>query len=173
MRSAGSSCECRLLLLWGTGSRHMGFSSCHTWAQSSWRMGLATPWHVESSNPRGQTYVPFIGRWILIYLATREAPLSFPIVVIGLCFSLVKVGRFVSLSSQRARFLFFCCFSFSISFLCHRWSRAGLATCLPSFKLCGCEAQPTEDSERALGTVWEKGRQDLFAAVTFQRLTVK
>lgn len=51
--------------------------------------------------------------------------------------------------------------------------RAGLATCLPSSTLCGCEAQPTEDSERALGTVWEKGRQDLYAAVTFQRLTVK
>ena len=113
----GSSCECRLLLLWSTGSRHMGFSSCHTWAQSSWRMGLATPWHVESSNTRDQTYVPCIGRWTLIYLATREAPLSFPIVVIGLWFSLVKVGRFVSLSFQRARFLFFCCFSFTISLI--------------------------------------------------------
>ena len=35
---------------------------------------LAAPRHVESSQTRDQTHVPGIGRWILIYSATREVP---------------------------------------------------------------------------------------------------
>ena len=38
-----------LLLLQSMGSRHAGFSSCGTRAQSLWVAGLAAPWHVGSS----------------------------------------------------------------------------------------------------------------------------
>ena len=35
-------------------------------------MGLVAPWHVESSQTRGRTYVPCIGRQILNHWTTRE-----------------------------------------------------------------------------------------------------
>ena len=66
-----------LLLLWSTGSRRTGFSSCGTraqqlWlmgsraqAQKLWRTGLVAPWHVGSSQTRARTRVPCIGRQIL------------------------------------------------------------------------------------------------------------
>ena len=75
-----------LLLLWSTGSRHAGFSSCGMWAQQLqfagsraqaqqlWRMGLVAPQHVGSFRTRAQTHVPCIGRWILNHCATREVP---------------------------------------------------------------------------------------------------
>ena len=56
------------------------------------------------------------GRGVLTPRATRK-PLSLLTGATGLCFPLVKVGRFVSLSFQRARFVIFCCFSFSISLI--------------------------------------------------------
>ena len=74
-----------LLLLWSTGSRHVGFSSCGTqaqllWlagsraqAQQLWPMGLVAPWHVGSSRTRAQTRVSCIGRQSLNHCATREA----------------------------------------------------------------------------------------------------
>ena len=62
-----------LLLLWSTGSRHAGFSSCGTWAQQSWRTGLVAPRHVGSSQARARTRVPCIGRQILNHCTTREA----------------------------------------------------------------------------------------------------
>ena len=68
-----------LLLLWSMGSRHMGFSSCSTWAQQlrhvgSRTCGLVAPRHVGSSQTRARTRVPCIGRQILNHCATREAP---------------------------------------------------------------------------------------------------
>ena len=75
-----------LLLLWSTGSRHVGFSSCGTraqqlWlkdpraqAQQLWHMGLVAPRHVGSSPTRAQTRVPCIGRQIVNHCATREDP---------------------------------------------------------------------------------------------------
>ena len=62
-----------LLLLWSTGSRCAGFSSCGTWAQQLWCMGLVAPRHVGSSRIRARTHVPCISRRILNYCATREA----------------------------------------------------------------------------------------------------
>ena len=74
------------LLLWSTGSRRTGFSSCGTWTQQLWavgsraqaqqmlRTGFLAPWHVGSSRARAQTCVPCIGRQILNHCATREAP---------------------------------------------------------------------------------------------------
>ena len=77
------------LLLWSTGSRHAGFSSCGscgTWAQQLrlvgsraqaqqlWCTGLVALWHVGSSWTRARTRVPCIGRQILNHCATREAP---------------------------------------------------------------------------------------------------
>ena len=71
-----------LLLLWSTGSRHTGFSSCSTraqqlWltgsraeAQQLWHTGLVVPQHVGSSRTRAQTRVPCIGRRILNHCAT-------------------------------------------------------------------------------------------------------
>ena len=74
-----------LLLLWSTGSRRTGFSSCgmraqQLWltgsraqAQQLWRTGLVAPQHVGSSRTRHPTRVPCIGRRTLNYCATREA----------------------------------------------------------------------------------------------------
>ena len=75
-----------LLLLWSTGSRHVGFSCCgmqaqQLWlvgsraqAQQLWLTGLVAPWHVGSSWTRARTCVPCIGRRILNHCATREVP---------------------------------------------------------------------------------------------------
>ena len=74
-----------LLLLWSSGFRHVGFSSCVTWAQQLWLMGsrvqaqqlwhtgLVAPWQVGSSQTRAQTRVPCIGKQILNHCAPREA----------------------------------------------------------------------------------------------------
>ena len=40
-------------------------------------MGLVALWHVESSQSRNQTHVPYSGRQILYYWTIREVPLSF------------------------------------------------------------------------------------------------
>ena len=84
LRCAGFSL--RWLLLWSTGSRRMGFSSCGTWAQQPWLTGSRAQaqqlWrtssvalrHVGSSRTRARTRVPCIGRRILNHCATREAP---------------------------------------------------------------------------------------------------
>ena len=73
------------ILLWNTGSRHAGFSSCGTraqqlWptgsrtqAQQLWRTGLVAPRHVGSLWTRDRTCVPCIVRRILNHCATREA----------------------------------------------------------------------------------------------------
>ena len=68
-----------LVLLWSTGSRHAGFSSCGSRAQAQqlWRMSLAALWHVGSSQTRARTRVPCIGRWILNHCTTREVLLLF------------------------------------------------------------------------------------------------
>ena len=66
-----------LLSLRSTGSRCAGFSSCSTWAQQLWRMGLVTPRHVGSSRTRDRTCVPCIGRRILNHCTTREVPTLF------------------------------------------------------------------------------------------------
>ena len=83
LRCAGFSLW-RLLLLQSTGSRHVGFSSCGTWAQQLrltgsraqaqqlWHMGLVAPGHVGSSGTRARTRLPCIGRRILNHCATRE-----------------------------------------------------------------------------------------------------
>ena len=58
-----------LLLLWGTCSRCVGFSSCDIWA-------LICSRHMESSWTRNRTQVLCIGRWIPSHCATREVPYS-------------------------------------------------------------------------------------------------
>ena len=63
-----------LLLLWSTGSRRVGFSSCGTWAQQLWLAGLVAPKHMGSSWTRARTHVLCIGRWILNHCAIREVP---------------------------------------------------------------------------------------------------
>ena len=85
LRCADFSPQCPLLL-WSTGSRGAGFSSCDTraqelWlassraqAQQLWCTGLVAPWHVGSSQARAQTHVPCTGRQIPNHYATREAP---------------------------------------------------------------------------------------------------
>ena len=66
-----------LLLLRSTGSWCAGFSSCGTWAQFLWRMGLVAPQHLGSSRTRARIRVPCIGRQILNHCATREALFCF------------------------------------------------------------------------------------------------
>ena len=78
LRCAGFSLQW-LLLLWSTGSRHVGFSSCVSWAlertlSSGGVWGLVAPQHVGSSQTRDRTRVPCIGRRILMQCATREVP---------------------------------------------------------------------------------------------------
>ena len=92
LRCAGFSLRW-LLLLWSTGSRRMGFSSCGTWAQQLWLTGSraqaqqlwrtspAAPRHVGSSRTRARTRVPCIGRRIPNHCATREAQRILIIVV--------------------------------------------------------------------------------------------
>ena len=75
-----------LLLLWSTGSRCVGFSSCgmraqQLWlagsrvqAQQLWCTGLVALWHVGSSRTRDRTCVPCIGRWIPNHCTTTEVP---------------------------------------------------------------------------------------------------
>ena len=86
VRAFSNCIEWGLLLLWSTGSRLMGFSSCgmqaqQLWltgsraqAQQLWHMGLVALWHVGSSWTRVGTCVPCIGRQILNHGATREVP---------------------------------------------------------------------------------------------------
>ena len=62
-----------LLLLWSTGSRSTGFSSCGMRAQQLWHTGLVALQHVGPSWTRAQTHVSYIGRRILHHCATREA----------------------------------------------------------------------------------------------------
>ena len=71
-----------LLLLQSTGSRHLGFSSCSTWAQYLWWKGLVAPWHVGSSQTRNSTHVPSIGGWFL----TTGPPRSLCLTIFGVQF---------------------------------------------------------------------------------------
>ena len=57
-----------LHLLWYTGSKAYGLRSCDE------MRGLVALQHVESSQIRDQTYVPFFVGWILIHWITREVP---------------------------------------------------------------------------------------------------
>ena len=45
----------------------MGSSSCNSWA-------LVVPQHVESSQTRDKTHVPYIGKQILIHCTMSEVP---------------------------------------------------------------------------------------------------
>ena len=81
------------LLLWSMGSRHVGFSSCGTWAQQLWLvdsrvqaqqlwcMGFVAPRRVGSPWTRAQICVPCIGRQILNHCTTREAQSSWKILL--------------------------------------------------------------------------------------------
>ena len=66
----GTSCGAQAL-------GRVGFSSCYTWAQQLWPMGLIALRHVGSSWARDRTCVPCIARWILNHWTTREAPIIF------------------------------------------------------------------------------------------------
>ena len=96
----------RWLLLWSTGSRRTGFSTCGTWAQlwlpssrvqakQLWHTGLVAQLHVGSS--RTGDWIPFscTGRQILYHWATREA------LSCVLHFSLVKGHYKVCVIKQR------------------------------------------------------------------------
>ena len=79
-RCSGFSC----FVAWALGC--VGFSSWGLWAQylgnqalehrlSSWQYtGSAAPWHMGSSQNRDQTCVSCIGKQVLYYWATTEAP---------------------------------------------------------------------------------------------------
>ena len=44
--------------------------------QELWHTDLVGPWHVESTGPRDWTYIPSIGKYILIYCTMREVLLQ-------------------------------------------------------------------------------------------------
>ena len=86
----GFSLQC-LLLLQSTGSSHVGFSSCSTWAQELWCTGLVALQHVGSSWTRARTCVPCTGRRILNHCTTREVP---PKITFNSKFSLTQITSF-------------------------------------------------------------------------------
>ena len=55
---------------WALG--HVGFSSCHTWTQQLWLMGLVALWHMEFPQTRDGTWDPCIVRQILNHQTTRK-----------------------------------------------------------------------------------------------------
>ena len=99
------------LLLWSTGSRHVGFSSCGTWAQQLWIAGstaqaqqlwctgLVALQHVGSSRTKARTRVLGIGRQILNHCATREVPAA-PLLLCVVCYSREAGARLIFFSLQ-------------------------------------------------------------------------
>ena len=85
LRCVGCSLQW-LLLLWSTGSRHVGFSSCGTQAQQLWCTGLVAPRHVGSSHTRVEPVSPALaggflttappGKSSIIYSYTKENSLT-------------------------------------------------------------------------------------------------
>ena len=71
LRCSGFSLQW-LLSLQNSGSRYTGFSSCSTWAQQVWHIGLVALQHAVSSQTRDRTHVPYIGRRTLIHCTTRQ-----------------------------------------------------------------------------------------------------
>lgn len=74
------------------GFRRCGLPGSGARAQYVWCTGLAAPWHEGSSQIRDQTCAPCIGKPILYYCATREAPLRGFLMVIK---TLPVIGRWV------------------------------------------------------------------------------
>ena len=68
------------LLRWGAQAIRVQASVVAALRFSNCCMGLAAPWHVESSQTRGRTHVPWTGRWLLICCTTREVCFCFLIV---------------------------------------------------------------------------------------------
>ena len=64
-----------LLSSWGAWAPHCsGFPCCRALVQLLWHMGLAVPWHVESSRTRNQAHISCLGKWNLNHWATSEGP---------------------------------------------------------------------------------------------------
>ena len=66
------------------------------WASAAVACGLScSVRHVESSQTRDGTCVPYIGRWILIHCITREVPYSSLLLIemkaFGLCFCFAEI----------------------------------------------------------------------------------
>ena len=62
------------LLLGSTGSRRTGFSSCSTWAQQLWHMGLVALWHVESSQREIEPLCPaLVGGFLATVLPGKSS----------------------------------------------------------------------------------------------------
>ena len=59
------------------GSRVLRFSSCCVPAYKLWHTGLVAPLHVESSQMRDGTQVPYVDRWIPIHGTTNEVLIFF------------------------------------------------------------------------------------------------
>lgn len=63
----------RVLLLWSTGYRYVGFSGCSAQVQYLWHMDLVAPWYVVSSRTRDQIHVPCTGSGVLIHCSIRKS----------------------------------------------------------------------------------------------------
>ena len=71
--------QCASFLLWWF--LLLGLLHPRAQAQWLWHIGLAAPWHVESSQTRDQTRVPCIVRRILIHCTTGGNYILFPCLI--------------------------------------------------------------------------------------------
>ena len=77
------------------GLSYCGAQAPDAQAQQVWPTGLAAPRHVGSSQTRARTRVPCIGRRILNHCATREAPYSIFLMLLGIAIYFLCEGRII------------------------------------------------------------------------------
>ena len=63
-------------MLWSTGSRLAGFSSCGEWAQYLWRTGLVVPRHVDLPGPEIKPVSPALAGRFLTAMPPGKPPRS-------------------------------------------------------------------------------------------------
>lgn len=82
-----------LLRLFSSCGNQRLLSCCGAQAKQSWCTSLVSPWHVESSQTRDQTWVPCIRRWILSHWTTSDVQEHFLKYHVSVLFSFISSDR--------------------------------------------------------------------------------